>query len=190
VGSGIAGLDAERILERDERRQRPVAPVGAEREARRWPLREVGERDTGGAVGHRLQQDRGVARRLPRLQLVEAQPALHGVPHLVGQDHQHARGPVGAQDLGDEPVRVPHHRIGRRAVERLALHVGGRRTHGTLRSPVCTGTNRLMSRQGRPNAAGNWARQYSCSAATAVGATSASATGAAAMLAAPAAALG
>ena len=35
-----------------------------------------------------------------------------------------------------------------------------------------------MSRQGRPNAAGNWARQYSCSAATAVGATSASATGA------------
>ena len=47
-----------------------------------------------------------------------------------------------------------------------------------------------MSRQGRPNAAGNWARQYSCSAATAVGATSASATGAAAMLAAPAAALG
>jgi hypothetical protein len=42
-----------------------------------------------------------------------------------------------------------------------------------------------MSRQGRPNAAGNWARQYSCSAATAVGATSASATGATARLDAP-----
>ena len=47
-----------------------------------------------------------------------------------------------------------------------------------------------MSRQGRPNAAGNWARQYSCSAVTTVWATSALATGAAAMREAPGAALG
>ena len=139
VGSGIAGLDPERILEGDERRHRPVALVGAEREARRWVLREVGERDARVAVGHRLQQDRGVARRLAGLQLVEAQPGLHGVPHLVGQHHQHAGGPVGAQDLGDEAVGVPDHRVGRRAVEGLARHVGGR-PHA--RHPAVAGVHR------------------------------------------------
>ena len=137
VGAGIAGLDAERIPERDERRHRLVPLVEPDRRARRRAAREVGERDAGVAVGHRLQQDRRVARRLPA---PAARRRRAGVctacPTSWASTTSTPVGPYVAQDLGDEAVGVPDHGVGRRAVEGLARHVGGAtaRTAAPVRS--------------------------------------------------------